>query len=71
MPTKKNEADKPIPANKQKGKKVCPCCHEEKKITDYYISKSPLYSLDGRVPICKDCMISNSQIGRASCRERV
>ena len=60
MPTKKNEADKPTPANKQKGKKVCPCCHEEKKITDYYISKSPLYSLDGRVPICKDCMISNS-----------
>lgn len=60
MPTKKNIADKPTPANKQKGKKVCPCCHEEKKITDYYISKSPLYSLDGRVPICKDCMISNS-----------
>lgn len=59
MPVKKNIADK-VPANKQKGKKVCPCCHEEKKITDYYISKSPLYSLDGRVPICKDCMISNS-----------
>lgn len=29
-------------------------------MTDFYISKSPLFSIDQRVPICKDCVISNS-----------
>lgn len=47
--------DKPLPANKQKGKKVCTCCHETKKMTDFYLSYSPMYSLDRRVPICKEC----------------
>ena len=46
----------PTPANKQKGKKVCSCCHKEKNIIDFYSSNSPLYSLDKRVPICKDCV---------------
>lgn len=64
MPTKKTNAGK-TPANKQKandqkGAKVCPCCHQSKKMTDYYISRSPLYSLDERVPVCKECMINNS-----------
>lgn len=44
------------PANKQKGEKVCGYCHEKKKMTDFYISKSPLFSVDGRVPICKECV---------------
>lgn len=48
------------PANKQKGEKVCNFCHEKKKLTDFYISKSPLFSVDERVPICKDCVISAS-----------
>ena len=48
------------PANKQKGEKVCNFCHEKKKLTDFYISKSPLFSVDGRVPVCKDCMINES-----------
>ena len=48
------------PANKQKGEKVCNFCHEKKKLTDFYISKSPLFSVDERVPVCKDCVISAS-----------
>lgn len=45
----------PAKANEQKGKKQCTCCHEEKKLTDFYYSSSPMYSLDERVPVCKDC----------------
>lgn len=61
MPTKKNAADKPTPANKQKGKKICSCCGEERSLVNgFYISKSPLFSIDERVPICKTCVISNS-----------
>nr|DAS11924.1 MAG TPA: His-Me finger endonuclease beta4-alpha2 domain [Caudoviricetes sp.] len=52
MPTKKNGA---TPANQQKGKKVCTCCHHPKNMTDFYLSYSPMYSLDNRVPICKEC----------------
>lgn len=48
------------PANKQKGTKVCNFCHEEKKITNFYISTNPIYSADKRVPICKDCIIKES-----------
>ena len=58
--TKKDTSDKPLPANKQKGEKICNFCHEKKKMTDFYISKSPLYSVDGRVPICKECVIKAS-----------
>lgn len=53
--TKKTETGKE-PANKQKGEKICGYCHEKKKMTDFYISKSPLFSVDGRVPICKECV---------------
>ena len=56
--TKKQTVNEP--ANKQKGEKVCNFCHEKKKLTDFYISKSPLFSVDERVPICKDCVISAS-----------
>ena len=58
--TKSNAGDKPLPANKQKGEKICNFCHVKKKMTDFYISKSPLYSVDGRVPICKECVINAS-----------
>lgn len=51
--TKKQTGNEP--ANKQKGKKTCSCCHIEKNLTEYYLSYSPLYSLDKRVPVCKDC----------------
>ena len=52
--TKQADKDK-LPANKQKGKKQCTCCHEEKNLTDFYTSSNPMYSLDERVPVCKDC----------------
>lgn len=59
--TKKQESgSEPLPANKQKGSKKCTQCHKEKSMTDFYISKSPLFSLDERVPLCKECVIDNS-----------
>ena len=57
MPT--NKSDK-VPANKQKGKKKCTCCTKEKSLTSFYISKSPLFSIDERVPICKVCIMDSS-----------
>lgn len=56
MPRRKSRlSTDSTPANKQKGKKICTCCHQEKKLTDFYLSYSPMYSLDNRVPICKEC----------------
>ena len=43
------------PANQQKGKKVCSCCRANKRLTEFYLSYSPMYSLDKRVPVCKEC----------------
>ncbi len=51
----KSSGNKPLPANQQKGKKVCTCCHDEKNLTDFYYSSSPMYSLDERIPVCKEC----------------
>lgn len=45
----------PAKANDQKGEKQCTQCHAHKKVTDFYYSNSPRYSLDQRVPMCKDC----------------
>ena len=41
-------------------KKHCSCCGEEKSLSDFYMSKSPLHALDGKTPICKDCVIKSS-----------
>jgi len=62
LPRKKKQesGNEPLPANKQKGSKKCTKCHKEKPLTDFYISKSPLFSLDERVPLCKECVIENS-----------
>lgn len=47
--------------NSQKGSKTCTCCHQEKSLVKgFYVSYSPLYSIDKRVPICKECVINNS-----------
>lgn len=51
----KSSGNKQLPANQQKGKKVCTCCHDEKNLTDFYYSSSPMYSLDERIPVCKEC----------------
>ena len=56
--TKKQTGNEP--ANKQKGTKKCNFCHEEKKMTDFYISKNPIHSVDERVPICKECIAKAS-----------
>ncbi len=62
MPKTKSQSsgNKTLPANQQKGIKKCNYCHKEKKMTDFYISKSPLFSVDGRVPVCKECVINES-----------
>lgn len=55
MPRTKKETGITTPANKQKGKKNCTCCKTNKNLTDYYLSYSPMYSIDKRTPICKEC----------------
>ena len=62
MPRKKSQSsgNNLLSANKQKGEKQCNYCHDKKKITEFYISKSPLFSADGRVPVCKNCVIKES-----------
>lgn len=52
---KNSNGNNSLPTNRQKGKKVCTCCGIEKKLVEFYSSSSPMYSLDGRVPICKEC----------------
>lgn len=49
-----------VPANQQQGKKVCPCCGEEKKITQFYLSYSPMFAMDQRTPICTECCKQSS-----------
>ena len=56
MPKVKKTDNGSLPANKQKGSKKCTRCHEEKKMTDFYSSNSPLFSIDKRVPLCKKCI---------------
>lgn len=56
MPKEKNADNGLLPANKQKGNKKCTRCHKEKKMTDFYSSNSPLFSIDKRVPLCKKCI---------------
>lgn len=58
--TKKDNGNKPLPANQQKGDKTCNFCHETKKLTNFYISKNPIHSVDERVPICKECIAKAS-----------
>lgn len=44
-------------AKKETKKKKCPICGEEKSIaTKFYKSSSPLFAIDGCVPICIDCI---------------
>ena len=46
-----------IAAKKEIKKKKCPVCKNEKNIaTGFYKSSSPLFALDGCVPICIECV---------------
>ena len=50
-----------MPINKnQSGKQVCVTCKKEKRFTEFYSSDSEIFSLTGKVPMCKDCMYSES-----------
>lgn len=49
-----------IAAKKETKKKYCTACRQELPLTQFYMSKSPLHSLDGKVPICKECALQNS-----------
>lgn len=45
------------PVKKEVKKKLCPICKKEKSIaTSFYKSSSPLFSIDGCVPICISCV---------------
>lgn len=47
-------------AKKNTKKKTCPICGNEKSIaTEFYKSSSPLFALDGCVPICIPCVKDN------------
>lgn len=46
---------------KETKKKVCSACGRELPLsTGFYSSKSPLFAVDGKINICKECFISNA-----------
>lgn len=52
---KKNTKDSPKKRMKANAKQ-CSSCQDSKHLREFYSSKSPLHSLDKKVPICKDCV---------------
>ncbi len=40
--------------------KECSICHEIRPYLNFYASSSPLFSVDGRVSVCKSCVIASS-----------
>lgn len=50
-----------IATKKETKKKVCSSCGRELPLsTGFYSSKSPLFAVDGKINICKECFISNA-----------
>lgn len=50
-----------MPTNKDpKGKQICVTCKENLPFSNFYSSKSELFSLTGKVPMCKKCMYEKS-----------
>ena len=46
---------------KETKKKVCSACGRELPLsTGFYSSKSPMFAVDGKINICKECFISNA-----------
>ena len=46
---------------KETKKKICSSCGKELSLsTGFYSSKSPLFAVDGKINICKECFISNA-----------
>ena len=47
--------------NIEKKKKICSSCGRELLLsTGFYSTKSPLFAVDGKINICKECFINNS-----------
>lgn len=38
-------------------RKLCTVCRKDKPLNNFYVTNSQLYSLDRRMPICKDCLM--------------
>lgn len=50
-----------IATKKETKKKTCSSCGRELPLsTGFYSSKSPLFAVDGKINICKECFISNA-----------
>ena len=50
-----------IATKKETKKKICSSCGKELPLsTGFYSSKSPLFAVDGKINICKECFISNA-----------
>ena len=50
-----------IATKKETKKKICSSCGRELPLsTGFYSSKSPLFAVDGKINICKECFISNA-----------
>ena len=50
-----------IAAKKTTKKKICSACGRELPLsTGFYSSKSPMFAVDGKINICKECFISNA-----------
>jgi hypothetical protein len=47
---------------KETPKKICLSCGKEKKHESFYISNSDYHKLDGKHPVCKDCLKKNLKI---------
>ena len=46
---------------KETKKKICSSCGRELPLsTGFYSSKSPMFAVDGKINICKECFISNA-----------
>ena len=50
-----------VAAKKTQLKKICSSCGQELPLTTgFYTSKSPLFAVDKKINICKECFISNA-----------
>ena len=50
-----------VAARKSQPKKICSSCGKELPLANgFYTSKSPLFAVDKKINICKECFISNA-----------
>ena len=52
-----------IATKKETKKKICSSCGRELPLsTGFYSSKSPMFAVDGKINICKECFVANALI---------